>query len=146
MTRLLGVAFAVVVALAARNAAAADAALIEAAKKEGQVVWYTTLVVNQIVRPLKDAFEKKYSGVTLQYTRADDLVTAAKILAEGHAGRMQADILDSISGMFALQEAGLLAPFTVPNSADYPAELKAKDGYCRRIRRRRRSPTCSIRN
>src|SRR5580692_164204 len=129
MTRLFGVAFAVVVALAARNAAAADAALIEAAKKEGQVVWYTTLVVNQIVRPLKDAFEKKYPGVTLQYTRADDLVTAAKILAEGRAGRMQADILDSISGMFALQEAGLLAPFTVPNAADYPAELKAKDGY-----------------
>ena len=66
MTRLLGVAFAVVVALAARNATAADAALIEAAKKEGQVVWYTTLVVNQIVRPLKEAFEKKYPGVTLQ--------------------------------------------------------------------------------
>jgi ABC-type Fe3+ transport system substrate-binding protein len=107
--RLLGVALAVVVALAARNAAAADAALIEAAKKEGQVVWYTTLVVNQIVRPLKDAFEKKYPGVTLQYTRADDLVTAAKILAEGQAGR--------------------LAPFTVRNTADYPAELKARDGY-----------------
>jgi hypothetical protein len=51
--RLLGIAFAVVVALTARNAAATDAALIEAAKKEGQVVWYTTLVVNQIVRPLK---------------------------------------------------------------------------------------------
>src|ERR1700722_10291911 len=129
MTRLLGVAFAVIVALVARNATAADSALIEAAKKEGQVVWYTTLVVNQIVRPLKDAFEKKYPGVTLQYTRADDLVTAAKILAEGQAGRMQADILDSISGMFALQEAGLLAPFAVPNAADYPAELKAKDGY-----------------
>jgi len=127
--RCLGVAFAVVVALAARSAAAADAALVEAAKKEGQVVWYTTLVVNQIVRPLKDAFEKKYLGITLQYSRADDLVTAAKILAEGQAGRVQADILDSISGMFALQEAGLLAPFTVPNSADYPAELKAKDGY-----------------
>ncbi len=118
-----------IMVLAARNAAAADAALIEAAKKEGQVVWYTTLVVNQIVRPLKDAFEKKYPGITLQYTRADDLVTAAKILAEGQAGRMQADILDSISGMFALQEAGLLAPFTVPNAADYPAELKAKDDY-----------------
>src|SRR5580693_6417298 len=116
-----------VVALATRSAAAADAALIEAAKKEGQVFWYTTLVVNQIVRPLKDAFEKKYPGVTLQFTRADDLVTAQKILAEGQAGRVQADILDSISGMFALQQAGLLAPFTVPNAAAYPPELKAGD-------------------
>jgi ABC-type Fe3+ transport system substrate-binding protein len=127
--RLLGVVVAVVVALAARHASAADAALIEAAKKEGQVFWYTTLVVNQIVRPLKDAFEKKYPGVTLQYTRADDLVTAQKILAEGQAGRVQADILDSISGMFALQQANLLAPFTVPNAAAYPPELKDKDGY-----------------
>ena len=115
--------------MAARNAAAADAALIEAAKKEGQVVWYTTLIVNQIIRPLKDAFEKKYPGVTLQYTRADDLVTSAKILAEGKAGRVQADIFDGIANMLPLQEAGLVAPFTVPNAADYPAELKDKDGY-----------------
>ena len=128
LLRLVGVALLAVAVLGARDAAAADQALIDAAKKEGEVVWYTTLVVNQIVRPLKAAFEKKY-GVTLQYTRADDLVTAQKILAEGQAGRMQADILDSISGMFALQEAGLLTPFTVPNAADYPPEIKDKDGY-----------------
>ena len=67
--------------------------------------------------------------MTLQYTRADDLVTAAKILAEGQAGRVQADIFDGIANMLPLEEAGLLAPFTVPNAADYPAELKAKDGY-----------------
>jgi len=127
-SRLVGVALVAAAFLGARSAAATDAALIEAAKKEGQVVWYTTLVVNQIVRPLKDAFEKKY-GVTLQFSRADDLVTAQKILAEGQASRVQADILDSISAMFSLQEAGLLAPFTVPNAADYPPELKDKDGY-----------------
>ena len=28
----------------------ADAALVEAARKEGQVLWYTTLIVDQIVR------------------------------------------------------------------------------------------------
>jgi ABC-type Fe3+ transport system substrate-binding protein len=118
-----------VAVLAAHNASAADAALVEAAKKEGQVVWYTTLIVNQIVRPLKAAFEKKYPGVTLQYTRADDLVTSAKILAEGQAGRVQADIFDGIDNMLPLEEAGLLAPFTVPNAAAYPAQLKAKNGY-----------------
>jgi ABC-type Fe3+ transport system substrate-binding protein len=113
----------------AHDASAADPATIEAAKKEGQVVWYTTLIVNQIIRPLKEAFEKKYPGVTLQYTRADDLVTSAKILAEGQAGRVQADIFDGIANMLPLEEAGLLTPFAVPNAADYPAELKASDGY-----------------
>src|ERR1700729_1756857 len=114
MTRVgsLGVAFAVVVALVAPRAAAADAALIEAAKKEGQVVWYTTLIVNQIVRPLKEAFEKKYPGVTLQYARADDQPTSLKILAEAQAGHMQADIFDGLGNMLPLQEAGVLAPFT----------------------------------
>jgi ABC-type Fe3+ transport system substrate-binding protein len=114
---------------AAPSARAQDAALIGAARKEGQVVWYTTLIVNQIIRPLKAVFESKYPGVTLQYTRADDIVTAEKIIAEGRAGRVQADIFDGIANMLPLEEAELLSPFSVPNEADYPAELKAKDGY-----------------
>ena len=118
-----------VVALSPAKTCAADQSTFDAAKKEGQVVWYTTLIVNQIIRPLKAAFETKYPGVTLQYTRADDLVTSAKILAEGQAGRVQADIFDGIANMLPLQEAGLLAPFTVPNAADYPPELEARDGY-----------------
>ncbi len=113
----------------ALSARAQDAALIEAAKKEGQVVWYTTLIVNQIIRPLKTAFEKRYPGVTLQYTRADDVPTAEKILAEGRAGRVQADIFDGIVNMLPLEEAGLLSPYSVPNEAEYPAQLRAKDGY-----------------
>jgi ABC-type Fe3+ transport system substrate-binding protein len=131
MTRfsVLRAAVLALAAFAASQAAAADQALIDAAKKEGQVVWYTTLIVNQIIRPLKDAFEKKYPGITLQYSRADDLVTSAKILAEGQAGRVQADIFDGIANMIPLQEAGLLTPFSVPNAADYPDEMKAKDGY-----------------
>ena len=69
-------------------ARAADSTLIEAAKKERQVVWYTTLIVNQAIRPLKDAFEKKYPGIELQFARADESPTAAKILAEAAAGRV----------------------------------------------------------
>jgi ABC-type glycerol-3-phosphate transport system substrate-binding protein len=83
-------------ALAPRPARAADDALVEAARKEGQVVWYTTLIVNQVVRPLQEAFEKKYPGVKLQYSRADDAPTALKILSETRAGRLQADIIDSL--------------------------------------------------
>jgi iron(III) transport system substrate-binding protein len=116
-------------ALTTHNASAADQTLINAAKKEGQVVWYTTLIVNQIIRPLKAAFEKKYPGIILQYSRADDIATAEKVLAEGRAGRVQADIFDGISNMLPLEEAGLLKPFTVPNEAEYPAELKAKNNF-----------------
>ena len=46
------------VLLACPHAQAADDALYDAAKKEGQVVWYTSLIVNQAVRPLVEAFNK----------------------------------------------------------------------------------------
>ena len=111
------------------SAYAADAALIEAAKKERQVVWYTTLIVNQAVRPLKEAFEKKYPGMDLQYVRADESPTAAKLLGEANAGRVQADVFDGISNMIPLKRAGIVAPYVPPSAALYPAEMKDKDGY-----------------
>lgn len=108
---------------------AADSALVEAAKKEGKVVWYTTLIVNQAIRPLKDAFERKYPGIELQYARADESPTAAKILAEAQAGRVQADVFDGISNMVPLKRAGIVAPY-MPSSANLiPADMKDKDGY-----------------
>jgi ABC-type Fe3+ transport system substrate-binding protein len=112
----------------APKAKAADAALIAAARKEGQVVWYTTLIVNQIVRPLQMAFEKQY-GVKLNYSRADDAPTVLKLLNEARAGRVQADIFDSLYGMIAVRRAGLLASYRPPNIDDIPEELKDKDGY-----------------
>jgi ABC-type Fe3+ transport system substrate-binding protein len=119
------IAFALAPAPAAR---AADAALIAAAKKEGQVVWYTTLIVNQAIRPLQEAFEKKYPGVKLQYSRADDAPTALKILSEARAGRVQADVFDSLYAMIAVSRAGLIAPYRPPNIDQFPPELKDKDG------------------
>src|SRR3954471_6683323 len=113
--------------ITAAPARAADAALIEAAKKEGKVVWYTTLIVNQAIRPLKEAFEKKYPGIELQFTRADESPTAAKIIAEAGAGRVQADVFDGISNMIPLKRAGVLAPYVPELAGQYPAETKDKD-------------------
>ena len=107
---------------------AADAALIEAARREGKAVWYTTLIVNQAIRPLKEAFETKYPGIELQYARADESPTAAKILAEAQAGRVQADVFDGISNMVPLTRAGLVAPYIAPSAGLIPADMKDKDG------------------
>jgi ABC-type glycerol-3-phosphate transport system substrate-binding protein len=72
-------------------ARAADPALYEAAKKDGQVVWYTSLIVNQAVRPLVEAFAKKYPGIEVKYARADSGPNAIKIMNEAQAGRPQSD-------------------------------------------------------
>ena len=58
------------VSMVAGSAEAADPALIEAAKKEGEVVWYTTQIIGQLVRPVSAAFEKKY-GIKVRSTRAN---------------------------------------------------------------------------
>src|SRR6266545_43855 len=67
------------------SAFAADPALYEAAKREGEVVWYTTLIVNQAVRPLIETFNKRYPGINVKYVRADSGPTAIKIMNEARA-------------------------------------------------------------
>jgi hypothetical protein len=113
---------------AASPVQAADPALYQAAKKEGEVVWYTALIVAQAVRPLIEAFNKKYPGIEVHYGRADSGPTAIKIMTEARAGKVQSDVFDGIDAMPPLVEAGLVEPY-VPAAADkYPPELKDPDG------------------
>ena len=111
----------------ATHAQAADPQTIAEAKKEGRVVWYTTLIANQVVEPLKAAFEKKYPGVTLDYSRGDEQPNAVKLLNEGRSGHVQADVYDGLTIMEGLERAGLVSPFTIPNESEYPPETRAKD-------------------
>ena len=110
------------------QAAGADAALIEAARKEGQVVWYSTLIVNQITRPLALAFEKKYPGIKVQYSRATSTDVALKITGEARAGRIQADIFDGSNTVFPLGDAGLVESYLVESAKSYPPELRDANG------------------
>ena len=45
--------------------------LVEGAKKEGKVSFYTGLIVDQVVRPVKDAFEKEYPFLQVEFFRAN---------------------------------------------------------------------------
>jgi ABC-type Fe3+ transport system substrate-binding protein len=127
-------ALALVMAFAAASyASAAEPALYEAAKKEGEVVWYTSLIVNQAVRPLVDAFNKKYPGIAVKYARADSGPTAIKIMNEAQAGRPQSDVFDGIDSTPPLLTAGLVEPFVPSEDDKYPAELKDRDGRWRAL-------------
>jgi len=127
-------AIALAIAVAAPSLAqAAEPGLYEAAKKEGEVVWYTSLIVNQAVRPLVEAFNKKYPGISVKYARADSGPTAIKIINEAQAGRPQSDVFDGIDSTPPLLNAGLVEPF-IPSEADkYPAELKDSGGRWRAL-------------
>jgi ABC-type Fe3+ transport system substrate-binding protein len=115
--------------LFARGAMAeVDPALIEAARKEGSVVWYSTLIVNQIVRPMVEAFEAKYPGIKVEYSRASSSDVALKIVNEARARRVQSDIFDGSNTVFLLRDARLVTAYTPKAVAAWPAELKSSDG------------------
>jgi ABC-type Fe3+ transport system substrate-binding protein len=120
---------ALLLSAASATAAEIDPTLLDAARREGQVVWYTGLIVNQIVRPMVEAFEKQFRGVEVHYARASDTETAVKLLNEGRAHRIQADVFDATNAIFPLLDAKLVAAYLPHAAAHYPAELKDPNGY-----------------
>ena len=109
-------------------ARAADQALIDAARKEGQVVWYSGLIVNQIVRPLVEGFEKTYPGIKVQAGRLTSSEAALKIMNEARAGKPQADIFDGTALVFRLTTAGVVEPYRPASAAGFPEGRIAGDG------------------
>src|ERR1700683_430017 len=76
----------------AADAYRADPKLVEAARKEGEVVVYTTLIVDQIVRPMIKAFTAAVPGIDVKYVRADGLALELRMSNEMRAGRVQSDV------------------------------------------------------
>ncbi len=128
MMKPRGIALIIATLLVAPCAHAADNALYEAAKKEGSAVWYTSLIVNQAVRPLVEAFQKKYPGVTVKYARADSGPNAIKVIDEARAGKVVGDVFDGIATAPPLLKAELVAPFTPSDAGKYPPEMRDPDG------------------
>ena len=123
----LAVAFALI-AVAAPPARAADQALIDAAKKEGRVVWYTGLGVTEAAKPMFDAFMKKYPGVQVdaaRYTAPDILL---RVQNEAQARNYVVDVADGTATIPALITGNFLEKYVPDSSAKYPPHLKDANG------------------
>src|SRR5580765_7463324 len=103
--------------------------LVEGARKEGKLSWYTTLIVDQVVRPVKEAFEKEYPFIQVEYFRANSAQLAQRIISENQAKRYDSDVVDGTVVPTMVRRAGLLQRFYSPLFADYPAELKDAQGF-----------------
>ena len=110
------------------RAADISSELIAKAKQEGGVVYYTDLIVDQIVRPLAGAFEAKY-GIKVSYARADSQVNILKMLNEQKAGRVMSDIFGLNTGLEVLIAAGAARQFTTANGEELPAPYRDPDHY-----------------
>jgi iron(III) transport system substrate-binding protein len=103
--------------------------LEEGAKKEGRLMFYTGLIVNQVVRPLKAAFEKRYPFVNVEFFRGNSSRISQRLLSEYQANRYDVDVLSGSTATSIVQQAGNMQKFSSPQLERYPAELKDANGY-----------------
>ncbi len=114
--------------LASYNKRDREKFLFEGAKKEGKLMWYTSLTggPNQEV---PKAFESKYPGIKVDVYRGSSDDLAARVLQEAQAKRF---LVDSIETTFpvlkVMQDYKFLAPYLSSYLAKDPDETKEKAG------------------
>ena len=119
---------ALLMAFAETSHATVDPALLESARREGRVVWYTTQIINQLAVPMADAFKAAY-GITVTCVRANPREVARLVTEEVKAGRLTADIVDGTLTVPLLKKAGLVLKWQPAAAARLPAEMMDPDGY-----------------
>ena len=94
--------------------------LIEGAKKEGKLVVYTSMTVDQ-AQKLNDAFKAKYPFIQPSMFRAVGERLLTKIMAEAQAGRYEFDVVQSAETQaYFLKKKNLLARYVAPENEKYP--------------------------
>ena len=119
-----------VVGILASAAAAQDAALFQAARKEGSVVWYTSLALPSSTA-ISHAFKQKYTGIDVELHRTGSQRVLQRFMQEAASGIKNGDIVHtSDAGNFELlKDKGMLLKFTPQNVAAFPDGFKDKAGF-----------------
>jgi iron(III) transport system substrate-binding protein len=110
--------------------AAADPKVIEAAKKEGQLFWWSTIAQDQSQK-LIDEFMKLYPFIRANYWRSGSVGLHNKILLEARAGRSSCDVISQTTPefIFELKQKKLIAPYESSERRHFSQDLKDKEGY-----------------
>lgn len=96
--------------------------LYAGAKKEGKVVWYTSLTsYKEIAR----VFEARYPGVKVEAYRGNSTEIITRVTQEAQARRSQVDTIETTPpALMLFRDEKLLMPFTTPNIGAYPDDSK----------------------
>ncbi len=110
--------------------AAQDAALIQAAKKDGKVVWYTSLALPSSTA-IAHYFEKKYPGISVEVHRTGSQRVLQRVMQEASAGIKNVDLIHtSDAGHFELLKGkNMLMKYTPQAVSNFPAGFKDKAGF-----------------
>jgi iron(III) transport system substrate-binding protein len=111
-------------------ARAQDPQLVQAARKEGKVVWHTSLALPSSTA-ISHYFQGKYKGIEVEVHRNGSQRVLQRFMQEATAGLKNADIVHtSDAGHFELlKDKGLLLKFTPQSVAGFPDGFKDKTGF-----------------
>src|SRR5947199_2175577 len=127
---LAGAAFSTRVVAAAPPPETVTPALIEAAKKEGQVSYYTSTDL-PVAEKLAKAFEAKYSGIAVRVERTGAERVFQRIGQEYSSNIHAVDVVNSSDAAHFIvwKRDGILAAYVPEEVAKfYPAEHRDADG------------------
>jgi iron(III) transport system substrate-binding protein len=102
-------------------------ALIELAKKEGKLVWYTSMAIDTS-KPLLDAFLKEYPFIRADLVRAGEEQLMTRIMNETRAGKWSFDVVSG-SAISTLVDRKIISPYLSPERDAYMSEFKDPQGY-----------------
>jgi iron(III) transport system substrate-binding protein len=104
-------------------------ALIEGAKKEGKLVIYTSMTVDQ-AQKLNDAFKAKYPFIQPSMFRAVGERLLTKIMAEAQAGKYDFDVVQSAETQaYFLKKKNLLAKYVSTEVKNVQRTFVDSEGY-----------------
>jgi len=111
-------------------ASAQEAALVEAGKREGKVVWYTSLALPSSTA-LAHLFMNRYQGIEVEVHRTGSGRVLQRVMQEVAAGIRNVDIIHtSDAGHFVLfKNKGLVMRYTPKGVEGFPASFKDKDDF-----------------
>ncbi|HWX76773.1 MAG TPA: extracellular solute-binding protein [Candidatus Acidoferrales bacterium] len=111
-------------------ASAQDAAMIQTARKEGSVAWYTSLAIPSSTS-IAQAFKTKYTGIDVEVHRTGSQRVLQRVMQEASSGIKNADVIHtSDAGHFVLlRDKGLLLQYTPKGVENFPAGFKDKNGF-----------------
>jgi iron(III) transport system substrate-binding protein len=106
-----------------------DPNLVEGAKKEGEMIFYTTMTLDQS-KEVVDRFQKKYPFIKPTLFRTGGGPLLNKILTEARGGRYAWDVVVGRAEMVVpLMERNLLASYRSPETKMIDDDLVDKEGY-----------------
>ena len=102
---------------------------VEAAKKEGKLVAYVSMLTENATALLAE-FKKKYPFIDTSLYRANTQKLLPKIQLEARTQQHQADVISATFTIWnELTRGKLIMKYDSPERSRFPADLKDADGY-----------------